>query len=152
MHAPDHDDLQAHVATHSLAWLLVGNAVGLLMASLLLWPELGRLLVPLTYSRWATVHLNVQLYGWCSMPLLGLLFRWYLPRQNCQVGVWALQAWSGALLFSAIAWLAGDVSGKPFMEWRGLTRWVFPAAMLGLALLLMPPACAKRRKPAGPSA
>lgn len=131
------DDLQHQVAQHSLGWLLCGNLVGLWMAALLLWPELGRLVAPLTYGRWTTVHLNVQLYGWCSVPLLGLLFRMYLPHGDARGGALALQAWSGALVFSALAWLAGQVSGKPFMEWYGLTRWVMPAAMLVLAVVLV---------------
>lgn len=125
--------LQLTVARHSLAWLLVGSLVGLGMSLLLLRPEWGVLLGPLTYGRWATVHLNVQLYGWCSVPLLGLLFRWYLPAHDERGGPLAVQTWSGALLFSVVAWLAGEVSGKPFMEWRGLTRWIMPAAMVVLA-------------------
>ena len=129
-------NLQEQVARHSLGWLLLGNLVGLLMATLLLWPELGRLLGPLTYGRWTTVHLNIQLYGWCSVPLLGLLFRLYFPLGDDRGGALALHAWSGALSFSAVAWLAGQVSGKPFMEWTGLTRWIMPAAMLLLALIL----------------
>lgn len=129
-------DLQRDVALHSLAWLLLGNLVGLGLALLLLWPDLGALTGPLTYGRWATVHLNVQLYGWCSLPLLGLLFRWYLPARDPRGGFLALQAWSGALLFSSIAWLAGEVSGKPFMEWRGWPRLVMPAAMVVLAAVL----------------
>lgn len=131
------DDLQQQVAQHSLGWLLGGNLVGLWMAALLLWPDLGRLVAPLTYGRWTTVHLNIQLYGWCSVPLLGLLFRMYLPRADARGGALALQAWSGALVFSAMAWLAGQVSGKPFMEWHGLTRWVMPAAMAVLAGVLI---------------
>lgn len=138
MHRSDlsSNSLQHQVARHSLGWLLAGNLVGLWMASLLLWPELGRLAGPLTYGRWATVHLNVQLYGWCSVPLIGLLFRFFLPPGDERGGRLALQAWSGALVFSAVAWLAGEVSGKPFMEWRGLPRWVMPAAMLVLAGVL----------------
>lgn len=128
--------LQHTVARHSLGWLLVGNTVGLGMSLLLLRPEWGSLLGPLTYGRWATVHLNVQLYGWCSLPLLGLLFRWYLPARDERGGALAVRAWSGALLFSVLAWLAGEVSGKPFMEWRGLTRWIMPAAMVVLAAVL----------------
>ena len=130
-------DLYEQVTRHSLGWLLAGNLVGLLMAALLLWPESGRLLGPLTYGRWATVHLNVQLYGWCSIPLLGLLFRLYLPEANPRSGTLALHGWSGALAFSVVAWLAGEVSGKPFMEWSGPTRWVMPAAMVLLAAVLI---------------
>lgn len=130
------DGLQRQVALHSLAWLLAGNLVGLWLAALLLWPDLGLLAGPLTYGRWATVHLNVQLYGWCSLPLLGLLFRYYLKPGEDGGGLLALQAWSGALLFSAMAWLGGEVAGKPFMEWRGLPRWIMPAAMLALAAVL----------------
>lgn len=129
-------ELQHLVARHSLGWLLLGNMVGLGLSLLLLRPEWGALLGPLTYGRWATVHLNVQLYGWCSLPLLGLLFRWYLPAHDERGGTLAVQAWSGALLFSVMAWLAGEVSGKPFMEWRGLTRWMMPAAMMLLAVVL----------------
>jgi cytochrome c oxidase cbb3-type subunit 1 len=128
--------LPEQVTRHSLAWLLAGNLVGLLMAALLLWPEGGRLLGHLTYGRWATVHLNVQLYGWCSVPLLGLLFRLYLPAGKTRGGALALNLWSGALAFSVVAWLSGEVSGKPFMEWRGPTRWVMPAAMIALAATL----------------
>ena len=130
-------DLYDQVTRHSVGWLLAGNAVGLLMAMLLLWPESGRLLGSLTYGRWATVHLNVQLYGWCSIPLLGLLFRLYLPASHPRGGALALHGWSGALAFSVVAWLAGEVSGKPFMEWRGPTRWIMPAAMVLLAAVLM---------------
>lgn len=131
-----HDEIQTHVAVHSFAWLLAGLVVGLLLSALLIWPEAGNLLGALSYGRWATVHLNIQLYGWCSVPLLGLLFRWYLPRESIRSGLMALQAWSGALLFSMVAWLAGEVSGKPFMEWRGNPRWIMPCAMILLAIVL----------------
>ncbi len=68
------------VCLHSLGWLVVGNAVGVLLAVLLLFPALGNVFAPLTYGRWIPVHLNAQLYGWSSIPLIGLLFRLYGPK------------------------------------------------------------------------
>ena len=65
------------VAVHGVTWLAIACGVGLLMAVLLLVPETGRALGSLTYGRWAPVHLNATLYGWCGLPLLGLLLRLY---------------------------------------------------------------------------
>ena len=123
---------------HSLSWLAVGNAVGLLLAVLLLAPSLNDLLGPLTYGRWVPVHLNIQLYGWCSMPLLGLLFLLFVPRSTpSRSPGWAVQAWSGALLFGCLSWLAGHSSGKVFLEWQGAALLLFSANLLFLAGVLI---------------
>lgn len=129
-------EVQHDVAVHSLFWLALANGIGVLLATLLIWPRVGDLFVPFTYGRWITLHLNLQLYGWCSLPLVGLLFRLFLPRHPGRAPRWAIQAWSGALLFAAFQWLAGNTSSKPFMEWAGPARWVMPAAMLFLAVVL----------------
>lgn len=126
-------------ARHSLAWLAFANAAGLLMAGLLAWPELNDLTAPLSYGRWATVHLNGQLYGWCSLPLIGVLLHVFLdPRhphasRHAQV---ALASWSLALTIGCAAWLTGHSSGKLFMEWTGWSRPALPAAMLVLWTVL----------------
>ncbi len=130
-------ELQFHVAAHSLGWLVLANSIGVLLAALLLWPGLNRLLAPIVYGQWATLHLNLQLYGWCSLPLVGLLFRMYMPRDRAPGAMIALQAWSAALVFASCAWCAGQVSGKPFMEWSGPSRIVMPVAMTSLAIVLI---------------
>lgn len=132
------DDLYALLAVHSLFWLVIGNGVGLLLATLLLAPELGGLLAPFTYGRWMPLHLDLLLYGWCSLPLVGLLFKLYLPAE--QGGVMprlAVQLWSGSLLWGAVSWLAGRSSGKLFLEWSGAARLglVLSLGFLALALL-----------------
>lgn len=122
---------ESTVTVHALTWLALGNAVGLLLATLLLFPELGRVLAPLSYGRWVPLHLDVQLYGWCGLPLVGLLLRLYLPAGGAGTGGrLAVAAWSGALLAGCLSWLAGGSSGKIFLDWAGAPRLLFLAALV----------------------
>jgi cytochrome c oxidase cbb3-type subunit 1 len=124
-------------ALHALLWLVVANAVGVMLSILLLTPALGSMSAPLGYGRLMPVHLDLELYGWASLPLVAVLLRLYLPERTPSRGAaWALGAWSGALLFGAFSWLAGDGSGKPFLDWRGSARLLFAAAMTLLAVVL----------------
>jgi cytochrome c oxidase cbb3-type subunit 1 len=124
---------------HAFGWLVFANTVGLGLGLLLLWPELNRVMTPLTYGRWMPVHLNGQLYGWCSVPLLGLLFAacldWRHPHAPHHARA-ALAAWSLAVAGGAASWLAGESSGKLFMDWSGWARPLLPIAMLVLWTLL----------------
>src|SRR5688500_13198754 len=107
------------VALHSLGWLTAANLVGLWLAIGLQWPDAGNALAPLTYGRWSPLHLDWQLYGWCSLPLVGALFAWCFDpttsatRRHAHA---ALGGWSLALAFGGVAWLRGDVSGKLFLD------------------------------------
>jgi len=121
------------VTRHSFFWLLISCLTGLLLAFLLLVPSFGAILQPYSYGRWVSVHLNASLYGWSSVPLLGLLFMQYLPvTRISRLPVYAVSIWSGVLLFAMIGWLSGHTSGKLFMEWSGASRW---AILLGMCLL-----------------
>jgi cytochrome c oxidase cbb3-type subunit 1 len=121
---------------HAVAWLVAGNAVGLLLATLLLAPGLGSILTPLTYGRWIPVHTNLLLYGWCGLALVALLFRIY---SHTGGGRWpgaAVGVWSGSLLFAAVSWLAGRSSGKAFLEWTGSARVLLAVSLAFLAVAL----------------
>ena len=125
------------VTNQSLGWLAAGNAVGLLLATLLLVPAWNADLAPFTFGRWVPVHLNIQLYGWSSLPLVGLLFRALLPARGWdRAAGWATAGWSVALAFGCVSWLAGWTSGKPFVEWAGPARVVFAALLMALAIFL----------------
>jgi len=135
--------VNARVATavrrHSLGWLVAANLVGLLLAVFLLWPGLNDLLAPLTYGRWVPLHLDWQLYGWCSLPLVGVLFHYYLPEDDraAFAAQLSLGLWSAALFAGGLSWLAGGVGGKLFLDWTGPTRllWMFAGLVLWLGLL-----------------
>lgn len=128
----------AYAAWHSLFWLVVANAAGVLIAILLLLPGLNRQLGEWTYGRWVMVHMNLELYGWTSLPLAGFLFRVYGadrgPAANwCRPVLWV---WSASLGVGVLSWLSGYSSGKLFLDWSGYARVLFPCALLTLWLLL----------------
>jgi cytochrome c oxidase cbb3-type subunit 1 len=129
----------AFAAWHSLAWLVFANAAGVLLALLLLLPGLNRVLGEWTYGRWMPVHINLQLYGWCSLPLVAFLFRVYgadrgVASRWCRPVLWM---WSGALAAGTLSWLNGHSSGKLFLDWTGYPRVLFPLAQLALWSLLV---------------
>jgi cytochrome c oxidase cbb3-type subunit 1 len=125
-------------AAHALFWLVFANAIGLLIAILLIFPALNRLLGEWTYGRWIMVHMNLELYGWTSLPMAGFLFKVYGVDRG-PLALWCrpvLWAWSAALAVGTFSWLSGFSSGKPFLDWSGYARVLFPLAMLALWLLL----------------
>jgi cytochrome c oxidase cbb3-type subunit 1 len=131
----------AYAAWHSLAWLVFANAIGVLLALLLLTPSLNFALTPWTYGRWMPVHIDIQLYGWCSLPLVAFLFKSYAVDQldHPAAAHWArpiLWLWSLSLATGVILWLNGGYSGKLFLDWTGISRILFPLALLGLWALL----------------
>jgi cytochrome c oxidase cbb3-type subunit 1 len=128
----------ANTAWHSLFWLVFANAIGVLLSILLLYPELNQLLGEWTYGRWVMLHINLELYGWSSLPMLGFLFKIYGADRGplakwCRPVLWV---WSAALGVGAYSWLSGHSSGKLFLDWSGYARILFPLAMLALWLLL----------------
>ena len=115
-----------------------GNGIGVMIAILLLVPSANVLSGEWTYGRWMMVHVNILLYGWCSLPMLAWLFRIYGADRGplaswCRSVLWA---WSAALVVGSITWLTGHSSGKLFLDWSGYARIIFPAAMFVLWLLL----------------
>ena len=118
---------------HALVWLTVACGVGMLLAMLLVVPELNGLLGSLTYGRWMPLHLNLVLYGWLALPLVALLLRVFTAERGADL---AVQAWSGSLMIGAVGWLAGGTTGKAFLDWTGVSRVVFLLSQVVLAGVL----------------
>jgi len=128
----------ASAAWHSLFWLVFANGVGVLLSFLLLFPAFNRLLGEWTYGRWIMVHMNLELYGWTSLPMAGFLFKVYGAARGplaqwCRPVLWV---WSAALGVGAYSWLSGYSSGKLFLDWSDYARILFPLAMIALWALL----------------
>ena len=129
----------ASAAWHGLFWLVLANAVGVLIAVLLLVPSLNVLLGEWTYGRWIMVHMNLELYGWTSIPLAGFLIRVYGAHRGptdrwCRPVLWV---WSTALTVGVLSWLSGHSSGKLFLDWSGCARVLFAAALVTIWILLV---------------
>jgi cytochrome c oxidase cbb3-type subunit 1 len=125
-----------HAIRHALGWLVFGNLAGLYLSLLLLFPDLQ--LAHWTYGRWVPVHLNVQLYGWTSLPLVAWLFSIYQV-DSSKARAWAsavVWAWTAALALGVLHWLGGVSSGKIFLDWKGGALWGFIAAQVMLWLVL----------------
>jgi cytochrome c oxidase cbb3-type subunit 1 len=133
----------AHVmsaaALHSIGWLFIANLIGVWLAVLLLYPPAGRLLGEWSYGRWTPVHLNFQLYGWMSLPLVAWALRLYRADRGpaAFASRAALTLWSLSLTLGGISWLRGASSGKLFLDWSGYTRVLFPASIFFLWLVLV---------------
>ena len=129
--------LQGTTALYSLLWLLAANLVGLWLATILIWPDLGKCLGEFSYGRWMPLHMDWQLYGWCSLPLVGLLMSYYLSAEDGADAHCGFLAWSVALGLGGILSLHGAVSGKLFLNWSGIGRIAFPVAQVVLWAILL---------------
>lgn len=131
-------ELQERIATFSFSWLVAANAVGVWLALLLLWPRLGDGLGKFGYGRWMPLHMDWHLYGWCALPMLGLIaVRIWKDVEggeaHCSQAFWI---WSVALLVGGASWLMGVAGGKPFLNWSGFARFFFTLALGGVWLLV----------------
>ena len=132
------DDPVSVGATHALFWMFAANLVGVLLSVLLVFPQLGVLFGEWTYGRWLPLHLNWQLYGWTSLPLVSWVF-YLLPKSRSglarasNIGVWA---WSSVLAIGGLYWLSGHTSGKIFLDWTGCLRIIFPCVIFYLWAVL----------------
>jgi len=128
----------AMAAWHGLFWLVFANAIGVMISILLLVPSLNAWLGEWTYGRWIMVHMNLELFGWTSLPLVGFLFKVY-GADSMPFAAWCrpiLWGWSSALAFGSLSWLSGHSSGKLFLDWSGYARVLFPMTLFALWLLL----------------
>lgn len=130
--------IQFRVAGFSVAWLAVSNGIGVWLAVILIWPELGSLLGQLGYGRWMPLHMDWQLYGWCALPSLGLIAMRFWKHEErggalCGRAFWI---WSSALIVGGASWLAGEVIGKPFLNWSGFARIYFALSLSAVWLMV----------------
>lgn len=130
--------IQFRVAGFSIAWLALSNLIGVWLAVGLIWPEIGSLLGNLGYGRWMPLHMDWQLYGWCALPSLGLIAVriWKHEERAGELCGRAFWIWSFALIIGGVTWLAGEVVGKPFLNWSGFARIYFALSLVAVWVMV----------------
>jgi len=139
MDATRSDEGLCSAVRHALAWLVLMNALGVMLSLLLLFPVPGSWMGEWSYGRWMMVHMNLGLFGWCCLPMLAMLFHVYQVGAST-VRSWARPAvwlWSASLVLGSWSWLNGGSSGKLFLDWSGPARIFFSLSMQMLWLLLV---------------
>ncbi len=126
------------LALSSLFFLSAGNFCGLMLAILLTYPDLNTFIEPYTYGKLIPVHLNFQLYGWNSLPLMGIIYFLYLREEDWlkKTSLLPILIWSISLIFGAFSWLNGEISGKIFLEWKDFSEYLFLFNLIFLWLFL----------------
>lgn len=121
------------VSIFAYLFLFIPNLIGCWMALILIQPKIGNWLHSYSYGKWAMLHLNLQLYGWSSIPLLGA-FSLYFMNKNKQSSPHDILIicllWTIALIGGSWHWLSGGSSGKIFLDWSGHSLHLFCGSIL----------------------
>jgi len=137
--------------TSGAAWLAVSLVLGLLSSIKVHSPEFAGEAGFLTYGRVFPAHMSAMIYGWACQAGFGTLI-WLmarLSRQECKhVGtiLTAGHLWNLAVAVGIVSILAGNGTGKPWMDFPS---YVWPAMFLSYTAIAVWSIVQFRCRPAG---
>lgn len=105
----------------SVAWLVIGSVLGLLVSMKFHDPEFLGARDFLTFGKLRPLHLNIITYGWLSFAGLGISL-WLVPRmtkvplQNRNILYFAGAIWNVGVLLGSIGLLYGKSDGLEWLE------------------------------------
>jgi len=105
----------------TIAWGVVGMAVGLLIACQLAWPALNFDIPWLTYSRLRPLHTNAVIFAFGGCGLFATSY--YVVQRTCQTRLFGAKAaaftfwgWQAVIVLAAITLPLGMTEGKEYAE------------------------------------
>jgi cytochrome c oxidase cbb3-type subunit 1 len=108
-------------ASMTVVWGIVGMAVGVLIASQLIWPALNFDTAWLTYGRLRPLHTNAVIFAFGGCALFGTSY--YVVQRTCQTGLflpWLAEftfwGWQLVIVAAAITLPLGMTSAKEYAE------------------------------------
>lgn len=128
----------------ALVWLLLGSLFGDVASLKMNLPDWANQWGWLTFGRIRPVHLNMMIYGWASLAMIGVAI-WLLPRllhaplQVRGLAVAGIALWNIGLVTGNGLILAGRTNG---MEWLEMDRYlsapwlVLGGGLVGLSLFI----------------
>lgn len=108
----------------AIVWALIGTMVGVLIASILVWPEIGAGIPELSFGRLRPVHTNLVVFAFGGCSLFATSY--YVVQRTCQTSLFlpklasfTFWGWQAALVAAAISLPLGYTQGKEYaeMEW-----------------------------------
>jgi cytochrome c oxidase cbb3-type subunit I len=105
----------------SAFWLMIATFMGILLATLLIAPDLTEGIGWLTFGRIRPVHVNLVLFGFVTPGLLSAAF-YYIPKllrtdlYSEKLGIISACAWNLAMVATVITLLAGHTQAREYAE------------------------------------
>lgn len=135
---PDRPDAASRLLlTSSIAWLVLGTSMGMLMSTQFLFPDITKGIPQLSFSRIRPSHVNILVTAWISMASVGSVF-YMLPRllktplYSERLGTVTGWLWNAFAVMVPVTLLNGLSEGREWAELVGFMDWWF-LALLGLA-------------------
>jgi len=118
------DQIVRQFTIMAIVWGVIGTAVGVLIASLLVWPEIGAGIPELSFGRLRPLHTNLVIFGFGGCALFATSYyavqrtsqtRLYSDR-SASVSFWL---WQAVLVGAVISLPLGYTQGKEYgeLEW-----------------------------------
>ncbi|WP_018150289.1 cytochrome-c oxidase, cbb3-type subunit I [Leeia oryzae] len=108
-------------AVMTVVWGIVGMLVGVIIAAMLVWPDLNPGLPWLTYGRLRPLHTNAVIFAFGGCGLFATSY--YVVQRTCQVrlfcdklAAFTFWGWQLVILLAAITLPLGYTSGKEYAE------------------------------------
>jgi len=105
----------------SAFWLMIATFMGILLATLLIAPDLTEGIGWLTFGRIRPVHVNLVLFGFVTPGLLSAAF-YYIPKllrtdlYSEKLGIISACAWNLAMVATVVTLLAGHTQAREYAE------------------------------------
>jgi cytochrome c oxidase cbb3-type subunit 1 len=108
-------------AIMTVVWGIVGMLVGVILAAMLIWPELTYGIEWLSYGRLRPLHTNAVIFAFGGSGLFAVSY--YIVQRTCQVRLWAeglaaftFWGWMAVIVLAAVTLPMGYTSSKEYAE------------------------------------
>ncbi|MBT9539673.1 cytochrome-c oxidase, cbb3-type subunit I [Thiobacillus sp.] len=108
-------------AIMTVVWGIVGMLVGVILAAMLIWPEITYGIEWLSYGRLRPLHTNAVIFAFGGSGLFAVSY--YIVQRTCQVRLWAeglaaftFWGWMAVIVLAAVTLPMGFTSSKEYAE------------------------------------
>jgi cytochrome c oxidase cbb3-type subunit 1 len=108
-------------AIMTVVWGIVGMLVGVILAALLIWPELTYGIEWLSYGRLRPLHTNAVIFAFGGSAMFAVSY--YIVQRTCQVRLWGEKlaaftfwGWTAVIVLAAVTLPLGITSSKEYAE------------------------------------